>query len=381
MELTQILTIAAKEFRDRMRNRWVLAVALVFTVFSLVIAYFGGAQQGAVGFRSIEFTIASLVSLVIYLIPLIALLLGFDAIVGERERGSLDLLLSLPITRLELLLGKYLGLAAALTLSTLAGFGLVAVLLVRQFSGAALFHYGGFMISSVLLGLAFLSMAVLLSVLTHERTRASGLAIAAWFFFVLVFDLLLLGALVATGGSVGGEAMAYLLLLNPADVFRILNVFSLDDVRTLYGLTSIVPPALAKPWLMGAVMAGWIVVPLARSRLEGLAGSARALPFPNGLPGATNGVAALKLQTGTPLLGGGAEDRGFVSIPDLALRHRRSRLLADGAGVVLAVDAEVGQVVAAGTPVVRLALDGPRDARKSAELQTFGWFVRATRKP
>ena len=52
------------------------------------------------------------------------------------------------------------------------------------------------------------------------------------------------------------------LLLNPADVFRILNVFSLDDVRTLYGLTSIVPPALAKPWLMGTVMAGWIVVPL-----------------------------------------------------------------------------------------------------------------------
>jgi Cu-processing system permease protein len=155
MEFHQILTIAGKEFRDRMRNRWVLAVALVFTVFSLAIAYFGGAQQGTVGFRSIEFTIASLVSLVIYLIPLIALLLGFDAIVGERERGSLDLLLSLPITRLELLLGKYLGLAAALTLSTLAGFGLVAVLLVRQFSGAALFHYGGFMISSVLLGLAF----------------------------------------------------------------------------------------------------------------------------------------------------------------------------------------------------------------------------------
>ncbi len=75
----------------------------------------------------------------------------------------------------------------------------------------------------------------------------------------------------------------------------------------------------------------WIVLPLAKSRLESLAGSPRALPFPNGLPGATNGVAALKLQTGTPLMGGGAEERGFVSIPDLALRHRRSRLLADGA--------------------------------------------------
>lgn len=266
MEMSQILTLAAKEFRDRLRNRWVLAVALVFTVFSLVITYFGGAQQGLLGARSIEFTIASLVSLVIYLIPLIALLLGFDAIVGERERGSLDLLLALPITRAELLLGKYLGLAAALTLSTLVGFGLVAVLLFQQFSWPGLFHYLGFMISSVLLGLAFLSLAVFMSVVARERTRASGLAIALWFFFVLVFDLLLLGGLVATGGSYGGDAFAYLLLLNPADVFRILNVFSLDDVRTLYGLSSIVPAALARPWLMGSVMLAWIVVPLALAR-------------------------------------------------------------------------------------------------------------------
>ncbi|MGL4807199.1 MAG: ABC transporter permease subunit, partial [Giesbergeria sp.] len=237
--------------------------ALVFTVFSLVIAYFGGAQQGAVGFRSIEFTIASLVSLVIYLIPLIALLLGFDAIVGERERGSLDLLLSLPITRLELLLGKYLGLAAALALSTLAGFGMVAVLLARQMSWASMYHYFGFMLSSVLLGLAFLSLAVLLSVLARDRTRASGLAIATWFFFVLVFDLVLLGVLVGSGGRFGGEAFALLLLLNPADVFRILNVFSLEDVRTLYGLATVVPPAMGSPLKMGGAMLVWIAVPLA----------------------------------------------------------------------------------------------------------------------
>jgi len=263
LELQQVLTLAGKEFRDRLRNRWVLAVALVFTVFSLVITYFGGASQGQVGPRSIEFTIASLVSLVIYLVPLIALLLGFDAVVGERERGSLDLLLALPITRLELLLGKYLGLAAALTLSTLAGFALVAVLLYQQFSWAGLYHYLGFVLSSALLGLAFLSLALLLSVLARDRTRASGLAIALWFGFVLVFDLLLLGLLVASGGAYGGEALAYVLLLNPADLYRILNVFSLDEVRSLYGLASIVPPALANPWLMGAAMLGWILGPLA----------------------------------------------------------------------------------------------------------------------
>jgi Cu-processing system permease protein len=263
----QIAAVAAKEFSDRLRNRWVLAVALVFTVFSLAITYFGSAAQGQIGPRSIEATIASLVSLVIYLIPLIALLLGFDAIVGERERGSLDLLLALPITRLELLLGKYLGLAAALALSTLAGFALVAALLWHRFGMGGLYHYGGFVVSSVLLGLAFLSLALLLSVLARDRTRASGLAIALWFALVLVFDLLLLGLLVASGGELGGllggDGFAYLLLLNPADVFRILNVFSLDDMARLYGLASVVPPALGNPWLMGGAMLAWIAAPLA----------------------------------------------------------------------------------------------------------------------
>ena len=262
MEFAQIGTIAGKEFWDRIRNRWILAIALVFTVFALAIAYFGGAQQGTVGFRSIEFTIASLVSLVIYLIPLIALILGFDAIVGERERGSLDLLLSMPITRFELLLGKYLGLAAALAFSTLAGFGLVAMVLSTQLDLTALFHYFGFMISSVLLGMAFLSLAVMVSVFAADRTRASGMAIALWFFFVLVFDLLLLGALVASGGRYGGEIFPYLLLANPADVFRILNIFALDDVRSLYGLATVFPRALAEPWLLGLVMLAWIAAPL-----------------------------------------------------------------------------------------------------------------------
>ena len=54
----------------------------------------------------------------------------------------------------------------------------------------------------------------------------------------------------------------YLLLLNPADVFRVLNIFTMADVAVLYGLATVVPPALADPRLLGAVMAAWIVAPL-----------------------------------------------------------------------------------------------------------------------
>jgi Cu-processing system permease protein len=78
-----------------------------------------------------------------------------------------------------------------------------------------------------------------------------------------VFDLLLLGALVVTGGQYGGEIFPYLLMLNPADVFRILNIFSLEEVRTLYGLAAVFPGRLAEPWLLTLVMLAWIAGPLA----------------------------------------------------------------------------------------------------------------------
>lgn len=262
IELAQIKVIAAKEFRDRIRNRWVIAVAVIFTLFALAIAYFGSAQQGEVGFHSIEVTIASLVSLVIYLIPLIALILGYDAIVGERERGSLDLLLSMPITRLELLLGKFAGLSAALACATLAGFGSVGLLLASQLDTAAFYHYAGFMLSAILLGMVFLSLAVMVSVMSKDRARASGAAIAVWFLFVLVYDLTLLGALVVSGGAFGEDMFPLLLLLNPADIFRILNIFSTEDIKVFYGLATVFPASLSSPWLLGSMMIAWIVMPL-----------------------------------------------------------------------------------------------------------------------
>lgn len=261
IEWTQVRVIAAKEFRDRIRNRWVLAVAAIFALFALAIAYFGTAQQGEVGFRGIEVTIASLVSLVIYLVPLIALILGYDTVVGEKERGSLELLLSMPITRIEILLGKYLGLGAALASSTVIGFGAGLLPLMSHLGANDLYHYAGFVLSATLMGLAFLSMALLVSVVSQDRVRASGAALAMWFFFVLIFDLLLMGALVTSHGNLGSNVFAALLMLNPADVFRLLNIFSSPELQSMYGLATVMPANLTNPMVLGTIMLGWIVGP------------------------------------------------------------------------------------------------------------------------
>ncbi|NHZ36745.1 ABC transporter permease [Massilia sp. CCM 8692] len=261
MEWGQVRVIAAKEFRDRIRNRWVVAVAVIFALFALAIAYFGASQQGEVGFRSIDVTVASLVSLVIYLVPLIALILGYDAIVGERERGSLELMLSMPITRFEILLGKYCGLSAALASSTVLGFGAGLLPLAAELTVRDGYHYAGFVGSAILMGMAFLSISMLVSVLALDRVRASGVAIGLWFFFVLIFDLLLMGALVLSQGRLSSNAFAALLMLNPADVFRLLNIFSSEQAQSLYGLATVMPGGLLDPAALLAIMAAWVVIP------------------------------------------------------------------------------------------------------------------------
>lgn len=263
MELGHIATIAQKEFWDRIRNRWVLSVSLILVCFAAAISYLGTAQQGSIGFISLEVTIASLVSLAIYLIPLIALILGYDAIVGEKERGLLDLLLSLPITRTELLLGKYLGLSAALAFTIVCGFGLVGIFLSYYVDIRGLLDYAGFVISAVLMGMAFLSMALLLSVTTDSKVVASGIAIALWFFFVLIYDMLLLGLLVATDGHLTNMVFGFLLMANPADIFRIVNILGMEDVKILYGLATVLPKSLTSTWTLILCMLLWIVTPVA----------------------------------------------------------------------------------------------------------------------
>lgn len=177
--------------------------------------------------------------------------------------AALGLLLSMPVSRAEILVGKYAGLAAALTASTVAGFGLVAVVLAADLDVGGLLQYLGFMASSVLLGLAFLSLAVTVSVFATSRAGASGVTIGLWLFFVLVFDLLILGGLVLSGGGIAGRRCPICCCSTRPTSTAWTSIVSLDEVRTLNSLATVFPEALSSPALMLAMMAAWMATPLA----------------------------------------------------------------------------------------------------------------------
>ena len=262
----EILAVAAKEFRDGMRNRWILAISAIFALFALGLAYFGAAASGQVGFTSLDTTIVSLSSLAILVIPLIALLLAYDSVVGEEETGTLLLLLSYPLTRFQLLVGKFVGHAAVLTVSTVLGFGVAGLVIggeTGQLLAPSLWRALGFFIASaVLLGWVFVAFAYLASVVASEKPRAAGLALITWFFFVLVFDLGLLGLLVGAQDAVSAKVFPYLLLLNPTDVFRLANLSGFQAAQAYSGLVSVSAAQLFRPSLLLLVLVAWTGLPL-----------------------------------------------------------------------------------------------------------------------
>lgn len=257
--------VAAHELRIGLRNRWVLATTLVLAALALSLSLLGSAPVGTVAADPMAVVVVSLASLTIFLVPLIALLLSFDAIVGEHERGTLMLLLSYPLARWQVVVGKVAGQVAILGIATVLGYGAAgAALWLRGSVGAPAWQAFAAMIgTSVMLGAAFVSLGCLASTLVRERATAAGLAVGVWLFFVLLYDTALLGVLVADQGrSLNRSALDVLLLLNPADVYRLFNMTASQTVSVYSGMAGPGDPTALPAPLYAGVLAAWIVVPL-----------------------------------------------------------------------------------------------------------------------
>jgi len=264
--MRQTTIIAAKELRDGLRNRWVLAITLLLAVFALTLAFLGAAPTGVVKVSPLGVTIVSLSSLTVFLLPLIALLLSYDAIVGEIDRGTMGLLLAYPVARWQVVLGKFLGHCAILAIATVVGYGVAGLMLGLNGGGDAETWRAFAMLvaTAVLLGAVFIALGYLVSATVRDCGTAGGIAIGIWLFFVLIYDMALLGLLVATQGQgIDGSVLNWLLLANPTDAFRLFNLAGTPGVASLSGLSGLAAQVQLRPAAMAGALMLWVLVPLA----------------------------------------------------------------------------------------------------------------------
>jgi len=262
-------TLALKEIRDGMRNRWIAAAIVLLGILALALSLLGSAPTGSVNVSDLDITVISLASLSVYLIPLIALMLSFDALVGEFERGTMMLLLTYPVTRWQVIIGKFLGHLLILFIAIFAGYGgaiLIMMLLGGSMEGWQ--SYSMMMLSSLLLGAVFIALGYLVSVLVKERATAAGTAIGLWLLFVVMYDLLLFGALLIDKGQlIGQQLFAMLMLVSPTDSYRIFNLSMFEGVSQAAGIAGLASEAGMSGTLLLTVMLLWVVVPLATTLL------------------------------------------------------------------------------------------------------------------
>jgi Cu-processing system permease protein len=269
--MRNVFIIAGKEIQECLRNRWVLSATLLLAALALTLTFLGSAPTGNVGVRPLDVVIVSLSSLSIFLLPLIALLISHDAIIGEIERGTMLLLLSYPVGRWQVLLGKFAGHLVIIAFAIVLGYGAAALVLAAMgvsIDSESWTAFGKMIGSSVLLGASFIALGYLVSSLVRARGTSAGIAIGIWLLLVLIYDMALLGLLVVDQGQlISTGVLNALLLFNPTDVYRMFNLASSANVSVFSGMAGLADTMSLNTGVLLIALAVWAIVPLALAAL------------------------------------------------------------------------------------------------------------------
>ncbi len=226
--MNAIYAIAEAEVLTSFRNKWTHIFAVIFTILVLGISYFGLSASGYSGsMQDFSRTTLSLLNLVLYIVPLISLVVGVMSFSGD---GRLDeLIYTQPLNRWEVYAGKMFGLLLVIFSSTAFGFSISGLIILMRVGSEGVFKYLIFALLSNLLGFVFLGISALISRLARQRARAFGISVFVWFLFLILYDLVIIGATTFLRGKVAATFAMLSLLGNPVDIVRVLSLITLNS--------------------------------------------------------------------------------------------------------------------------------------------------------
>ena len=206
-------TIIEKEFQDVRRSRMLWGLlgfgvgAMLFMMSILEIA----SSESPSGSEFLGFFSSFGGQL---LFPILALMIGYMAIVGERQSGSLRILHGLPHSRGDILFGKFIGRSTVIAATVGVSFVAVTVLgvlLLESLSFVEVIFVTG---ATTLLTVTFVGIAVSISAVSASRGRAMASATGVYIIFAVIWEPLVAGIHYMIEGSlVGLEAPAWYFLL------------------------------------------------------------------------------------------------------------------------------------------------------------------------
>lgn len=261
--------VAKKEFLDTRRSYTLVTTTALFVIWA---GFLAAIQWVPTIYRESELATSTLATMnsmqqsAVFFVPLIGLMLGYAAIVDDRENGSFKLMLSLPHSRADLVYGKWLGRTAVIGTAIGLGYGTAAAIALLTYSS---FPVRIFVLHSLLTlayGSVYVGMGIGISVFMPSRETALAVMTGLYALFLLLWDAAMLGLQLVTVGSElpeGGlpDWIQFAALWNPSTAFAYAAqalVPEFSDMTTFPESEAV----FLQNWVGLVVLAVWLVVPL-----------------------------------------------------------------------------------------------------------------------
>lgn len=256
--------VARKDFRDARLSKALWALTALFVLMSVGFAYLYAtipalsADVNGVSTVGLLFLLSAPATL---FIAVAAIVVAAGSIAGERGSGSAKLLLGLPHSRRDVVLGKLVGRTAVLAVAILVGLLVSLAVVVALYTSVSLTDYAIFAALTLLLSLAYVGIMVGISATTATGGRAIAFGLGAFVVLELLWDLVPFGvAFVVNGFTTAGlsalpDWIAFLGLLTPTTAYQ-------NALEWFLGTASAGVPFYLTGWASLAVLAAWLLVPL-----------------------------------------------------------------------------------------------------------------------
>lgn len=220
-----MLTVLKRELSLGFRNSWTYSFLILFTIFTGAILLLHSQIDSVAGYTDMTGTI---MNMTLYLLPLITLLLGSFSLTSEKEDGHWGLLATYPLSTRSFLLGKWFGLAIILLTIIFFSFGLSGTL-ISLFSKPLPTETFILLITfSILLALAYLSLAFLIGAFSKNRWQALIWAISFWFVTIVIWPLIMISSLSHLPSyKMIQPTLQVATIVNPAEFIRIFTMMRL----------------------------------------------------------------------------------------------------------------------------------------------------------
>lgn len=235
MTSNPILALASYSFGESLRTKWLLVFTVIYFLVLVNIPFLLLILQGALSASALNTYVVYLGSVSFPFLPLLSLPLGALSVVDERESGTLQYMLSTRLTRIQFLLGRYLGMLVATSVVVLGGY-LLAGLVVANVDYTIFSSLGVEAGLSLVLNFIMLSLAITFSTLSRSKVTALSIAIFSWFLFLLLSDFgASFGLIVTLPNGTSAEVLAA--LVNPIETTAALSEMSLNAFGPQIGPT------------------------------------------------------------------------------------------------------------------------------------------------